>query len=110
MMAKVVRKPDAGAADDRVTLEVIERHRTRRMEFDSEEERKGWEKAFRKSKLYTIYFLVGVGINYLLYRSGVDLSRNILWGMIIGTGIPLTSMFLFSELHFKLFIEKNMKY
>jgi VanZ family protein len=107
-MSKTSKKPEAGAAAERVTLEVIERNRARRMEFESEEEKQGWEKAFRKSKLYTPYFLLGVLINYLLYRSGLDLSRNILWGMIIGTGIPLASMFLLSELHFKLFIEKNM--
>lgn len=103
------KKPDAGAAAEKVTLEVVERNRTRRMEFESEEERLGWEKAYRKSKWYTPYFLIGVLINYVLYRAGLDLSRNILWGMIIGTGIPIASMFLFAELHYRFFIEKTIR-
>lgn len=103
------RKPDAGAAAGRVALEVVEKSRTRKMEFESEEERLGWEKAYRKSKWYTPYFLFGVLINYLLYRAGVDLSRNILWGMIIGTGIPIASMFVLTELHYRFFIEKTIR-
>lgn len=102
-------KPDAGAAAERVTLEVVEKDRKRRMVFESDEDRLGWEKASRKGKWYTPYFLLGVLINYLLYRAGLDLARNILWGMIVGTGIPLFTMFFGTELHYRLFIEKDVK-
>jgi hypothetical protein len=94
---------------EKATLEVIERHRRREMEFESEEERLGWQKAYRKSKWYTPYFLVGIGINFLLYRSGLDLSQNILWGLVVGVGIPIFTMFVFTEIHYRLFIEKTLK-
>ena len=94
---------------EKATLEVIERNRRREMEFQSEEERLGWEKAYRKSKWYTPYFLVGIGINLVLYKAGLDLSRNMLWGLIVGVGIPIFTMFVFTEIHFRLFIEKTLK-
>ncbi|MCL6447950.1 MAG: hypothetical protein K6U04_07330 [Armatimonadetes bacterium] len=74
----------------------------RRYEFDSEEDKAEWEKLYRKSKLFMPYFLVGVGINFLLYFAGLDLSKNIMLGALVGLGIPLASMYLFSELHFRL--------
>lgn len=78
---------------------------TRSLEFATEEEREGWRKAFKKSKLYTPYFLVGVGVNFLLYFAGLDLSRNILWGGIVGLAVPMVTMFGLSELHYRLFMK-----
>lgn len=109
MTAKEKRKTDAGAAAERVTLEVVERTRRRKLEFESEEEKQGWHKAYSKSKWYTPYFLLGVLFNYLLYRAGVDLAGNIPVGMIVGTGVPIATMFLFTELHYRVFIEKTVK-
>lgn len=88
------------------TLEVIERDRRRQLEFESEEERIGWEKAFRKSKWYPFYFLLGVVFNLILYKAGLDLARNILLGSVVGIGVPIASMFLLTELHYRLFIAR----
>ncbi len=76
--------------------------RYRRYYFKSEEEKHLWYRMQKKSKLYIPYFLLGVGINFILYFSGVDLSRNILWGALVGLGVPFASMFLFSEIHFRI--------
>ncbi len=100
---------DSEKSKEKATLEVIERNRRREMEFESEEERLGWQKAYRKSKWYTPYFLVGIGINLLLYRAGLDLSKNIPLGLIVGVGIPIFTMFVFTEIHYRLFIEKTLK-
>lgn len=83
-----------------VTLEVKEGRKRVRLEFASEADRAGWERAYRKSRWYTFYFLAGVGINFLLYLAGLDLSRQIFWGALVGIGVPLASMFLLTELHF----------
>ena len=109
MTAERKKKTDAGAAAGRVKLEIVEKTRRRELEFESEEEKQGWHKAYRKSKWYTPYFLLGVGINFLLYRAGVDLAGNILVGMIVGSGVPIASMFIFTELHYRLFMEKTVK-
>lgn len=92
---------------EKVTMEIMEKKRRREMEFQSEEERLGWEKAYRKSKWYTPYFLVGVGINYLLYRAGLNLSQNILVGFIVGVGVPIVSMFGLTELHYHFFTQRR---
>ncbi|HBX22738.1 MAG TPA: hypothetical protein DEF34_03730 [Desulfotomaculum sp.] len=78
----------------------------RRLEFQSHEDMHNWEKAYRKSKWLVPYFLVGVGINFILYGIGVDLSRNLGLGFLVGVGVPLVTMFLFSELHYRLFYRK----
>ncbi|EEG77434.1 hypothetical protein [Dethiobacter alkaliphilus] len=109
MSAKSKRKNDAGAAAEKVTLEVVDSRKTRKLEFESEEDKQAWHKAFKKSRWYTPYFLLGVFFNYLLYRAGLDLSQNILWGMIVGSGIPIATMFIFTEIHYRLFIEKTLK-
>lgn len=103
------KEPVAGAAAERVTLEVMERDRRREVEFQSEEEKAGWEKAYRKSKWYTPYFILGVLFNFALYRGGLDLSGNLLYGMVVGCGVPIASMLLFAELHYRLFIQKTIK-
>lgn len=80
---------------------------TRRMEFQSEEDMRNWEKAYRKSKLFVPYFFVGIGINFLLYKLGVDLSDNLGLGFLVGVGIPVLSMFTLTELHYRLFHKKS---
>jgi hypothetical protein len=92
-----------------VTLEVKEGRKRVRLEFASEEDRAGWERAYRKSRWYTFYFLAGVGINFLLYRAGLDLSRQIFWGALVGIGVPLASMFLLTEVHFWLLDRRRKK-
>ena len=88
---------------EQITLEVKQRGNKRvRMEFASDEDRRGWERAYLKSRFYTRYFMVGVGINFLFYLAGLDLSRNILLGGIVGLAVPVAAMFGFTELHFYL--------
>lgn len=85
------------------TLEVkIGPRKYRRYEFNSAEDKAEWEKLYRKSKLYIPYFLVGAGINLLLYFAGLDLSKNLFMGTIVGLGVPLASMYVFSELHYRI--------
>ncbi|MFZ5642128.1 MAG: hypothetical protein ACOY46_00900 [Bacillota bacterium] len=91
----------------KITLEIREKNKKRILEFSSEEDRRGWLKAYRKSKLQIPYFLLGIGINFLLYLAGLDLSGNILAGGLIGLAIPMASMFFLSELHYRLFILKK---
>lgn len=74
----------------------------RRLYFKDEREKQLWFRMHKKSKLYIPYFLMGVGINFVLYFSGLDLSRDLLMGGLVGLGIPFTSMFLFSEIHFRI--------
>ncbi|MCL6639126.1 MAG: hypothetical protein K6T80_05515 [Firmicutes bacterium] len=90
-----------------VTLDIVERRRTRRLKFNSEEDKRGWEKAYRKSKLYMPYFLLGVGINFILYLSGLDLAKNLLLGGTIGIAVPMAAMFILSELHYRIFYEEE---
>lgn len=90
-----------------VTLEVRERGKTVRLEFASEADRDGWQRAYRKSRWYMFYFLVGVSINFLLYFAGLDLSRNILLGALVGLAVPVTAMLLLTELHFYLLDRKS---
>lgn len=93
---------------EQYTLEVKKRgNKMLRLEFESDEDRRGWERAYRKSRFYTLYFMVGVGINFLLYYAGLDLSRNILLGAAMGLAVPLTSMFTLTELHFYLLNKKR---
>jgi hypothetical protein len=68
---KKSEKKEEQKMSEMVTLEVVERGRKKNMEFASEEDRLGWQKAYKKSKWYTPYFLVGVGINFLLYKGGL---------------------------------------
>lgn len=96
--------------DDRVDEHFLDlRHgtRVRRLTFASEEDRRRWVKASRKRRLYVSYFLVGVGINAVLYLMGVDLSRNFALGLLVGMGVPITCMFLLSEVHYRLFIDRR---
>ncbi|UMZ73596.1 hypothetical protein [Natranaerofaba carboxydovora] len=95
-------------SDNTVTLEIKDKRKTRIYEFTSKEERDLWYRAYCKRKLYTPYFLLGVGINALLYKAGIDLSQDILLGFIVGIGIPFACMFLLSEIHFKLTYEKRL--
>lgn len=80
----------------------------RRLEFESEEDKKSWYKGYRKSKLFVPYFMVGIGINLLLYKLGLDLSRNLLLGLLVGVGIPILTMFSFTELHYRFFWERKL--
>lgn len=89
------------------TLEVRRGDRIRRMEFASEEDRRNWKKASRKRRLYLAYFLVGVGINAVLYLLGLDLSDDLLRGLLVGMGVPIATMFFLSELHYRLFVERS---
>ncbi len=69
---------------------------------------RNWEKAYRKGKLYIPYFLVGVGINFLLYYFGLNIGHSLLLGGLVGLAVPLSTMFLLSEIHYHLFIAKNI--
>lgn len=89
-------------------LEITRGHRKYRLEFKSEEDMLNWEKAYRKSRLYIPYFLVGVGVNLLLYKAGLDLSRNLLLGALVGLAVPFATMFLFAELHYRLFLSRRL--
>lgn len=91
------------------TLEVKKGRKRVRLEFASEADRDGWQKAYRKTRWYTFYFLVGVGVNFLMYFAGLDLSRQIFWGALVGIGVPLSSMFLLTELHFYLLDRRTKK-
>lgn len=90
-------------------LEITRGYRKYRLEFKSEEDMLNWEKAYRKSRLYIPYFLAGVGVNLLLYKAGLDLSRNLLLGAFVGLAVPFSTMFLFSELHYRLFMARRCK-
>ncbi len=90
---------------EKFTLEVVEKNKRRQLEFVSEEDKKGWEKANRKRKLYMPYYALGFGINILLYNLG--LRPNIVWGMVIGVGIPMGFMVLFAELHYRYFMGRR---
>ncbi|MGQ9825244.1 MAG: hypothetical protein ACUVSK_09640 [Desulfotomaculales bacterium] len=85
------------------TLDVkIGPRKYRRYEFSSAEDRAQWERLYKKSRLFMPYFLAGVVINILLYLGGLDLSKNLVLGALVGLGVPLTTMYLFSEIHFRL--------
>lgn len=92
-----------------VTLEVRKGRKIMRMEFASEADRDGWQHVYRKSRWYTFYFLVGVGINFLLYLAGLDLDRQLFWGALVGIGVPLISMFTLTELHFWMLDKRHKK-
>jgi len=92
-----------------VTLEVRERGKTVRLEFASESDRDGWQRAYRKSRWYMFYFLVGVSGNFVLYFAGLDLSRNILLGALVGLAVPVASMLLLTELHLYLLDRKSRR-
>lgn len=94
--------------NDLVTLEIKEKNKVRVYKFASKEERDLWYKAYRKKRLYTPYFLVGVAFNALLYRAGLNVGEDILLGFIVGLGLPFVTMLVFSELHFKYLYEKNL--
>ncbi len=89
--------------EEKVTLDVKEKGKIRRFRFASEDEKQHWQKYMKKRRLYIPYFLVGIGINLLLYRAGLDLSRDLLWGPIAGLGIPMATMLALTELHYRLF-------
>ncbi|GEM_PF-442184 len=91
--------------EQKVTLDVLEKERVRRLTFNTEEEKRIWNKMNKKRKLNTPYFLLGVGINFLLYWGGVDLSQNISVGAIVGLGVPLATMFIGAELHYRFFMQ-----
>ena len=93
--------------DEKVTLDILEKNKRRRLEFASQEEKRGWEKAYRKRKLYMPYFLLGMAFNFLLYRLGLDLSQDILRGLLVGMGVPFLFMFLLTELHYHFFWAKR---
>lgn len=90
-------------------LDVKRGNRIMSMEFDTEEDRRGWERAYRKSRLYTLYFMVGVGINFIFYFAGLDLSRNLLLGGVMGLAVPVAAMLGFTELHLYLSERKNIR-
>lgn len=107
---KKVRKREKDgeeAVSEPVTLEVREGNKIVRMEFKSEEDRDGWLRAYRKSRYYTFYFMVGIGVNFLLYFAGLDLSRKIFLGALVGLAVPLTTMFGLTELHMYLLDKKS---
>ena len=92
------------------TLDVkIGPHKYRRYEFKSAEDKAEWEKLYRKSRLFIPYFMAGVIINVLLYLAGLDLSKNIFLGALVGIGIPFASMYLFSELHYRIVSKQAQK-
>jgi hypothetical protein len=78
------------------------RNQYRRYYFETEAEKREWEKMHRKSKLYIPYFLFGIALNFGLYFAGVDLKSNILTGALVGLGVPLACMYVLSELHFRI--------
>ncbi|MBT9172515.1 MAG: hypothetical protein DDT21_00901 [Syntrophomonadaceae bacterium] len=92
-----------------ITLDVREKGKTVRLEFVSETDREGWRRAYRKSRWYMFYFMVGVGINLAMYFAGLDLSRNILLGALVGLAVPIASMLLLTELHFYLLDRKGRR-
>lgn len=92
-----------------IKLEVKRGNRIMRLEFLTEEDRKNWERAYRKSRLYMLYFMVGVGINFILYYAGLDISRNLLLGGIVGLAVPVAAMLGFTELHVYLLERKKQK-
>jgi hypothetical protein len=62
--------------------------------------REYWERTRRK--WYNLYFFMGIGINLILYFTkpyGFDPGGSIFWGTLVGTGIPFTTMFLFTYIH-----------
>lgn len=101
------REKDGEAMMEPVVLEVRNRNKIVRMEFKSEEDRDGWLKAYRKSRFYTFYFMAGIGVNFILYFAGLDLSRNILLGSLVGLAVPLATMFGLTELHMYLLSKKS---
>lgn len=74
----------------------------RRLYFETEKEKRQWQRMQKKSKLYIPYFLVGIGINFCLYFLGLDLESNIFLGALVGLGVPLSSMYFLAELHYRL--------
>ncbi len=97
-------RKELSGEEEKVFLDVPEKGNIRRYEFASEEEKEIWKKMMKKRKLHTPYFLLGIGINFLLYYAGLDLSRNMLWGFLIGIGIPVTTMLGLAELHYRYLI------
>ncbi|MEW6273863.1 MAG: hypothetical protein AB1556_01915 [Bacillota bacterium] len=94
----------------RPTVDVkIGPNKYRRYEFKSEEDKLAWERLYKKSRLFMPYFLLGVGINFLLYLAGLDLSKNIILGSLVGIAVPFASMYLFSELHFRIASRRSQK-
>ncbi|MBS3898655.1 MAG: hypothetical protein KGZ41_05050 [Dethiobacter sp.] len=107
---KVNKEEKAGeTVSKQLKLDVKRGNRIMSMEFDTEEDRRGWERAYRKSRLYTLYFMVGVGINFIFYFAGLDLSRNLLLGGVMGLAVPVAAMLGFTELHLYFLEQKNMR-
>ena len=94
---------------EQLKLDVKRGKRIMSMEFATGEDRRGWERAYRKSRLYTLYFMLGVGINFIFYFAGLDLSRNLLLGGAMGLAVPVATMLVFTELHLYLMDRKKAK-
>ncbi|HSW36002.1 MAG TPA: hypothetical protein VLH18_05295 [Candidatus Limnocylindrales bacterium] len=92
-----------------VTLDIKGRGKKVRLEFASETDRDNWQRASQKRPWYIFYFFLGIGINFLMYFAGLDLSRNIFLGALVGMGVPLSSMFLFTVVHFYLLDRKKLR-
>ncbi len=108
--SRVTKQQKAGEGMTKpIMLDVRERGKTVRLEFASEADRAGWERAYRKSRWYVFYFLIGVSVNFLLYFAGLDLSRNILLGALVGLAVPVAAMLLLTELHFYLLDRKSRR-
>jgi hypothetical protein len=69
---------------------------------ENEEKLARWER--RQRMWYNFYLFVGVGINFVIYFTkpyGLDPGRDIFWGVLIGTMIPIGTMLLGTTIHKK---------
>jgi len=54
---------------------------------------------------YNFYLLMGVGVNFLIYFTkpyGFDPGQSVLWGSLVGIGIPMCTMFAGVAIHKRL--------
>jgi hypothetical protein len=61
-----------------------------------------WERFQRM--WYNFYLFLGVGINFIIYfikPFGFDPGQSLLWGTLIGAGIPLSTMMIGTTIHKK---------
>lgn len=98
---------EKSVSENPFTLEIRRGNKIRRMEFASMEDMLGWQKAYRKSKLYIPYFLVGIAINFVLFFAGLDLANNLFLGPLVGLAVPLACMYILAEFHHRVFYEKK---
>jgi len=104
----IEERKELSVEEQKFVLDVPVGGKIRRYEFASEKEKEVWKKMTRKRKLYTPYFLLGISINFFLYFAGLDLSQNFFLGPVVGVGIPLITMIVLAEIHYRYsYTEKN---